>query len=237
MLLEDPTPGLRFLGGARHDLSAPGLDQRAPVRLLFVRDLHHVELALEADQLAGEREGAPPLPRAGLRRQAGTPFPLVVKGLRYSRVGLVTPGRADALVLVEDARAGPDRLLEPSSAEERRRPPEAVELQHLVGDGDLRLLAHLLPDQLHRKERRQIVRPNRLPRPRMQHRLRSRGHVGANVVPTPRKLRFLEQELRLTHSPGTGLHAASIERRETRCDLPLSDLSQQTAAATDMAGP
>src|ERR1700751_1217987 len=133
------------------------MDQRAPVRLLLVRDLDHADLALEPDQPAGKRKRTPPLPGPGLGRQTCPPFLLVVEGLGACGVGLVAPRRADTLVLVEDPGPRADRLLEPPSTEERRRPPEAVDLEHLVGNGDLRLLAHLLPDQLHRKERRQIV--------------------------------------------------------------------------------
>ena len=84
-------------------ISAPHaliIERRA--RLLLVRDPDHVDLALEADQLARERERAPPLARAGLGREPRPPFLLVVEGLRDRRVRLVAPGRADALVLVED---------------------------------------------------------------------------------------------------------------------------------------
>src|SRR5207253_5816011 len=130
---EDRAAGLRVLGWARHDLGAPSLDHRAPVRLLLVRDLDHVDLALEPDQLAGERERAPPLARAGLGGKARAAFLLVVDGLRDLRVRLVAPRRADAFVLVEDARAGADRLLEPVSPEERRRPPERVDVENFLG--------------------------------------------------------------------------------------------------------
>src|SRR5436190_7048968 len=40
MLLEDRPPSLRLIGWARHDLRAPGLDQRAAVWLLPIRRLH-----------------------------------------------------------------------------------------------------------------------------------------------------------------------------------------------------
>src|SRR5437764_6398545 len=101
MLLEDRTPRLRFLGGARHDLRAPGLDQRAPVRLLLVRDPDHVDLALEPEQLAGERERAAPLAGAGLGREPRPALLRVVVGLGDRGVRLVAARRADALVLVE----------------------------------------------------------------------------------------------------------------------------------------
>jgi hypothetical protein len=123
----------------------------------------------------------------------------------------VTPRRADAFVLVEDARAGPDRLLQPLRAEERRRAPEAVDLQHLLGDLDLGLLADLLADQHHWEERREVIRPYRLPGPGMQDRLGCRRHVGADVVSASRELRFVEQKLSLARRAGAALvHVASI---------------------------
>ena len=164
MLREDRPAGLRVLRRARRRSRAPGLDQRAPERLLVVRDPNHVDLALEADQLARERERASPLAGAGLGREPRPALLLVVERLRDRRVRLVAAGRADALVLVEDPRPRPDRLLEPARPVERRRPPEAVDVEHLLRDRDLRLLAHLLQDQLHREERREVVRPDRLAR-------------------------------------------------------------------------
>ena len=162
--LEDGAPGLRVRRRARDDLGAPRLDQRAPERLLVVGDPNHVDLALEPDQLAGERERAPPLAGAGLGRKPRAALLLVVEGLRDRGVRLVAPGRADALVLVEDPRARPDRALEPVRAVERRRAPEPVEVEHLLRDRDLGLLADLLQDQRHREERRQVVGADRLAR-------------------------------------------------------------------------
>src|SRR5918992_5266125 len=129
MLLPDRPPALRVLRRAGDDLGAPGLDQRAPERLLLVRDLDHVDLAFEAEQLARERERAAPLAGAGLGREPRAPLLDVVVRLRDGRVRLVAARRADALVLVEDARARADRLLEPPRAVERRRAPEAVDVE------------------------------------------------------------------------------------------------------------
>src|ERR671934_2575864 len=99
MLGEDGLSGLRVLRGARHDLRAPRLDHRAPARLLLVRDPDHVDLALEPEQPAGERERAAPLPGARLGRETRAPFLLVVERLRNRGVRLVAARRADALVL------------------------------------------------------------------------------------------------------------------------------------------
>ena len=169
---------------------------------------NHVDLALEADQLARERERAPPLAGAGLGREPRPALLLVVERLRHGGVRLVAAGRADALVLVEDARLRPHGLFEPARPVERRRTPEAVHVEDLLRDRDLRLLADLLQDQRHREERREVVRPDRLAGARMQHGLRRVRHVGDDVVPTPGELRLLEQELRL-------LHAARITRQSS----------------------
>jgi hypothetical protein len=111
----------------------------------------------------------------------------------------VASRRADALVLVEDPELRSDRLLEPVCPVERRRSPEAVQVEDLLRNRDLGFLADLLHDQRHREEWREVVRPDRLAGARMQHGLRRVRHVGGDVVPAPRELRLIEQELRLLH--------------------------------------
>src|SRR5207302_4090845 len=101
-----------------------------PIGLLLVRHLDHVDLALEPDQLAGEGKCTPPLTGARLRRQSRAPFLLVVVRLRDGRVRLVASRRADAFVFVEDRRVRADRMLESASAIQRRRAPEAVDLEY-----------------------------------------------------------------------------------------------------------
>ena len=168
---------------------------------MLVRDANHVHLALETDELARECERAPPLTGAGLGREPRPALLLVVVRLRHGGVRLVAAGWADALVLVEDAGLRSRRLLEPARPIERRRAPEAVHVQDLFRNRDLRFLADLLKDQRHREEGRQVVRPDRFAGTRMQHRLRRGRHVGDNVVPAPGDLRLIEQELRLLHAP------------------------------------
>jgi hypothetical protein len=103
-------------------------------------------------------------------------------------------------------------------AVERRRPPEAVDVEDFLRDRDLGVLGDLLADELHREERREVVRPDGLPGAGVEHRLGRRGHVGADVVPAPRQLRLVEEELRLGRSGGAGLlHGLSIERVLSTC--------------------
>ena len=115
-LLVGPPPGsrgrIRVGRRARHDLAPPCADHRAPVGLLVVGRPHHVDLALEPEQLAGERQRRAPLAGAGLGGEPCDPLLAVVEGLGHRRVRLVAARRAHALVLVEDAAGGPERLLQ-----------------------------------------------------------------------------------------------------------------------------
>ena len=56
-----------------------------------------------------------------------------------------------------------------AGAEEGRGPPELVDLPHLVRDLDVALGTHLLLDERHREEGREVVRPDRLACARVQH--------------------------------------------------------------------
>ncbi len=82
----------------------------------------------------------------------------------------MTAGRAGALVLVIDVRRRIERLLQAPRAIERRGAPQAIDVHHLARNIDLRLRGELLLDQFHRKDRRQILRRQRLMSARMQRR-------------------------------------------------------------------
>ena len=101
-LAEDRPAVVRRQRRAGHDLRAVRLHQDPPVRLLVVAGADHVDLDLEAEVGAGERQGAPPLAGTGLGREALDALLLVVEGLGERGVRLVAAGRADALVLVVD---------------------------------------------------------------------------------------------------------------------------------------
>ncbi len=184
---------------ARHDLAAPGADHRATVGLLVVGGAHHVDLALEPEQRARERERRAPLARAGLGGEPGDALLAVVEGLRHRRVGLVAARRADALVLVEDAAARPERRLQPQGAVEGGRPPHRVDLADGVGDRDPALAADLLEDEGHREEGREVVRPDRLPGARVERGRRQRRQVGRDVVPPTRDRVLGQDEAPLGH--------------------------------------
>ena len=82
---------------------------------------------------------------------------------------------------------------------------------------DLALGRDLLHDQRHRKERREVVRSDRLERARMQHRRRRRRQVGHQVVPALRHPRFVEQVLDAVVHGGSSCGAAAAS--QARCIL------------------
>ncbi len=65
----DGAPGVRLLARAGDDAPAPGLDHGLPVGLLLITHPDHVDLAGEAEDVAGE--GAPPLAGARLGGEPG----------------------------------------------------------------------------------------------------------------------------------------------------------------------
>jgi len=121
---------------------------------LAVTHPHHVDLALQAEHLAGHGQRRTPLTRSSLGDQMRGAFQLVVVGLRHGGVQLVRTGGADAFVLVKDLGWRIQRLFQAACAEERRGAPLRVGLPHRAGDLDLPLGADLLQDQAHGKQRR-----------------------------------------------------------------------------------
>src|SRR4029078_6503721 len=174
---------------------AEHLHQRTPVGLLVVRDAHHVDVDLEAEERAGEGERRAPLARARLGRDPLDALARVVVRLRDSGVRLVAARRRDALVLVEDPRGLIGRLLEPSRAVERRRAPLPVDGPDLLRDRDARLGGDLLEDHLHREERREVVGADGLAPARMEDRCRRLREVGGDVVPGLRQLALAQRVL------------------------------------------
>ncbi len=214
------------------DRRAPGLDHRPPVGLLVVADPDHEDLALEAEQLACERQAASPLAGSGLGDELAGAGLAVVIGLRYRRVRLVRAGRGDALVLVIDVGGGAERPLEAPCPKQRRRPPQRVDLADLVGDLDLGFARDLLLDQRHREDRSEVGRAGRLHRRRAQRRQRLARQVGHQVDPVGRDPLLAEDVLgRLAHrsplaAPGLSRRAACRgrprRRRSSRCRPPPS---------------
>ena len=195
--LQDFLARLRVGAGARHDLSTPRLHHDPAIGLLLVADLDHVHLALQSEH--ADTPAPAPSPTGPPRSRCVSrliPFFLVVVRLRDGGVRLVAAGRADALVLVVDVRRRAERFLETPGAVQRRRAPQPIDVANLVRDLDPALAADLLLDQLHREERREIGRADRLLGAGMQDRRRRRLEVSLDVVPLGGNVLLVEHELR-----------------------------------------
>ena len=183
-MAEPRDPGLvRIVDGGGYDRASPDLHHDAAVRLLVVRGAHHVDLALEPEQRAGERQGAAPLAGSclgGEPRDAGL---LVVEGLGDGGVRLVGPGGGHRLVLVVDAGGRAEGALQPFGADERGRAPQPQHVDHLAGDVDPGLGGDLLADECHREQGGEVVGAERLAGTWVKVRLQSLGQLRHDVEP------------------------------------------------------
>ena len=174
---------------------AERLDHHPAVGLLVEGGADLPHLALEAEQGRGEAQRGAPLAGTGLGGELADAGLRVVVRLRHRGVHLVRPGRADALVLVVDARRRAEGLLELVGTVQRRGPPLAVDVEDLAGDLDVPLGGDLLQDQVHREQRLEGLRADRLVRAGVQRRGRRLGQVGDQVVPGRGHLILGEDEL------------------------------------------
>jgi len=194
IILQHLTAGPGVGARAGDTLRAPGLHHQTAERLLIETDPHHIDLALQSEQGAGERQSAAPLARAGLGGDPGHAGQLVVVGLRHGGIGLVAAGGAEALVFVVDARRRAQNLFQPESPHQGRWPPHFIDPQHLFGNVDPALRAHLQLDQVHREDRSEHLRRYRLA-VRTKRRRGGAGKISGDVVVLARHFAFVEQDL------------------------------------------
>ena len=151
------------------------------------------------EKVAGQGQGAAPLARAGL---GGQPFDarlLVVVGLGHRGVGLVAPGGADGFVLIIDAGRSFQGLLQVVGPVQGAGPPQLIDAQYLVGDGNPALRAHFLLDQGRGKDGRQVGRGDGLAGARVEIRRHGGRQVGNDVVPLLGHLGFAQVDLVRVH--------------------------------------
>ena len=178
---EHLTAEVGFHRRARDAACAERLHERATIRFLVVRHPHHEHLDLDAEERAGERERRSPLPRAGLGRDFPDAGLLVVERLRHGGVRLVAACGTHAFVLVINARGSLERLFQTPRPVQRARAPLLVRVADRLGNLHLPLGRHLLHDQRHGEQRREVVGSYRLERPRMQHRRRGDGRSATRL--------------------------------------------------------
>ena len=186
-------PTLVNVARAGRHRAAPGLHHEFPVRFLVVADADHVDMHLHAEEAARERQGASPLAGAGLGGELVDPFLLVVIRLRHRRVGLVAAGGRHSLVLVVDLGRGFQLLLQAPRPVEGRRPPQAVDVEDLLGDVDVAVRAHLLEDESHRENGMQLLGGRRASRHGAEGRVERLRQVREYIIPLPGHL-FLGQQ-------------------------------------------
>ncbi len=186
-------PGRGDVGRARVHGRPVDLHQQPAVGLLVVGRPDHPDLAGDPVQGRRERQRAAPLARAGLRGELRHALGGVVVRLRHGGVGLVRACRAGALVLVVDPGRGAEGLLQAPGPEQRRGPPQPVDIDDRLGNVDKSLWRHFLGDERGGEQRRQVIGADRLPGARMQRWWRGGGQVRDDVVPPPRQLGFVEK--------------------------------------------
>ena len=167
VLRQHSPAGSGHFGRAGNDRAAEHFHERAPVRFLLVTDFHHIDHAFQAEIAAGHAERATPLSCAGLGSQSFDASLFVVISLGQCGIQLVAADRAGAFVFVVNFRRCIKRFFQFNRANQRRRTPRQVFVAHFFGNADPAFLAHFLFDQFQRKNRRQILRADRLQRPRM----------------------------------------------------------------------
>src|SRR5205814_8664528 len=119
---------------------APDVHHALSIWLLLVADPHHVDHALEIEELGGKGEGASPLAGTGLRRQPPGALRLVVEGLGYCGVRFVRPGRTATFVLVIDLRGRFQLTFQPGGSHQWRRTPQTKSILERLRDVDEALL-------------------------------------------------------------------------------------------------
>ena len=173
---------------------APRVHQQPTIRLLVVADLYHVHAAFHPEQLARHRQRRTPLPRPRLR---GKPFrarDLVVIRLRHRRVRFVAPTGIVALVLEIDVGGCLQHFFQSHRAEQRRRPPQRVNLTDGFRNLDVALARHLLLNKVLGENRRHVRQPDGLFRARVQWRRQWFGNIGQDVVPMRRDVRLTQRK-------------------------------------------
>ena len=88
-----------------------------------------------------------------------------------------------------------ERLFQPACADQRRGPPLCINLAHFAGYFDFALAADLLLNDVHRKNRGQILWAERFVCHRMQRGRRGLRQIRDNVVPGLRNLVLRQVEL------------------------------------------
>ena len=173
--------GLRGRGSDRgavgpHDFPAEGL--------LLVADLYHIHLAVQTQVCASHGQGRAPLAGAGLGGNTFEALLLGIIGLGNGAVQLVGAGGIVALKLVVDFGGGAQGLFQAVGPYQGRGTVHLVEIQDLLGNGDLPvIIVQLLADQLVAEHRAQVLKAHGLSGAGIQQGSGLDLHVSPDIVP------------------------------------------------------
>ena len=168
-------------------MCTPGLHHYTSIRLLFIADFHHIDLAFYPEKGTAERQGAPPLPCSGLRGNPLGPGYLVVICLGNGRVRFMAPCRAYPLVFVIDPCGCAKIFFETIGPVKRGRAPQQIFFQDFLRDINFPVLAYFLLNKRHGKNGGQVLRSNRFSCSGMQWRFQRGGQVGQYIIPLARQ--------------------------------------------------
>ena len=193
VLLENLPADFRLHGGRRGDGGAVGPHDLPAEGLLLVADLHHIDLAVQAQIGAGHGEGGAPLARSGLGGDAGEPLPLGVVRLGDGGIQLVGAGGVVSLKLVVDVRRGLELFLQAVGPDQGRGAVHLVKVPNLLWNGNFRrFVVQLLADQLVAEDGPQILEAHGSPGAGVPEGGGLGLHVGPDIVPGVRHLRLGE---------------------------------------------
>ncbi len=158
---------LSQVAGAGNAIGSPGHHHQAAVGFLFIANPHHEYPAFKAEHLARHAQCTSPLAGSGLGGKTLYAESFVVIGLGHGGVGLVRSRRTHPFILVVDLHRGIQQFLQISRPVQRGGTPEEILFQYFLWDVDPTFSCHFLFDEIHRKNRSQIVGTHGLPCPWM----------------------------------------------------------------------
>ena len=184
------------VGGRRGDLRPIGAHHLAAEGLLLIGALDHINLTVQPQIGARHGEGGAPLAGAGLGRHALQALLLGVVGLRNGRVQLVGAGGVVALKLIVNPGGCLQLLLQTVGPDQGRGTVHLIKIPNLLGNLHIGgVLVQLLTHQLPAEHALQLGGGHRFAGAGIEQRRGLDLHVGPDVVPGPRQLRFLEVNL------------------------------------------
>ena len=183
-------------GRRRGDACTVGAHHFAAERLLFVGNLHHIDLAVQSEEGGGHGKCRAPLACTRFGGHALETLLLGVVGLRNGGVELVATAGVVAFELVVDVRRGAKRLFQEVGADERGGAVHLVESQDVFGNFEVGgIVVEFLLDELVAEHGLQVFESHGLAGTRVQERCGLFLHVGTDVVPCLREFVFFEVSL------------------------------------------